>query len=92
MTLVYIVRGDTGDYSDFCMWDVKAYRSKDEADALCARLNDWLRSKQFHRDQCKKAQCPADRRDEKPPEDPGYMSPSYGGNEYDVWPVDVVDL
>lgn len=95
MTTVYIVRGDSGQYSSFEMWDVKGYRSEEEAKALCARLNDWLKVRRIHRSDCKVP--PKDRvslliEGERPPEDAGFTEPSYSGNEYTIWEVDLVDL
>jgi hypothetical protein len=36
---IYTVFGECGEYSDWRMWAVRAFESKDSADAFCAKLN-----------------------------------------------------
>lgn len=84
---VYIVRGDTGEYSDFQMWDVAAFHSEDNAKALAARLNGWLTLNKLHRDQ-NNAGGYRSSREEKPPEDPGFQC-DYTGAKYEVWSIEV---
>lgn len=37
---IYILQGSTGEYSDRTDWIVRAYTSKDEAEADCFKAND----------------------------------------------------
>lgn len=36
---VYLVVGETGEYDDYQHWNVRAYRKREDADALSAALN-----------------------------------------------------
>lgn len=37
---IYVVIGETGEYSDHSLWHVRAFDVEDEADAFAKRLND----------------------------------------------------
>ena len=73
---VYIVCGDTGEYSDHCAWYLKAFTGKAEADALCARLNAWCKERGYD----VKA---SEYNDQKPEEDPQFRA-DYTGTAYSV--------
>lgn len=45
---IWIVSGETGSYEDRGEWTVAAFTSREEADALCKRLNDWCRENDVH--------------------------------------------
>ena len=45
---VFIVRGSTGEYSDFCFWDVSAFLDVKQARKLKNKLNAWLRKNNAH--------------------------------------------
>ena len=80
--VVYVVHGSTGEYSDHRAWEVKAFISKDAADAMVARLNAW----------CKEMGCDEGRgklsygsefANAKPPDDPDFSN-DYTGTNYGV--------
>lgn len=88
--LVYIVRGNSGDYSDFTQWDLAAFREATAAQALCNKMNGWLAEYGMLRDG---NNCAAYRERRSTPNecpfDPGFHGVSYGGGEYEVWAVEV---
>lgn len=47
--LVHIICGESGAYDDYAEWVVRGYLSKEEADAECIRLNDWVAKQVFSR-------------------------------------------
>ncbi len=51
MTEVYIVRGQTGAYSDYQEWDAAAFFRRDDADALVKQLNEWCLANLAHTSQ-----------------------------------------
>jgi hypothetical protein len=39
MTIIYLVKGTTGDYDDTYRWVAKAFTNKQKAEDLCSKLN-----------------------------------------------------
>lgn len=75
LNAVYIVVGNTGEYSSWTTWNVASYTTKEQADIHCNTLNDLVKgSKEWD----------YDKRDEfKISLDP-LMEMQYGGTEYSV--------
>ena len=46
--MIYLVVGQTGEYSDYQEWNVRAFHDKVSAQALCGNLNEWCREKNLH--------------------------------------------
>ena len=41
MTSVFLLSGAAGEWDDRVEWNVAAFRNRDDADVLCAALNQW---------------------------------------------------
>jgi hypothetical protein len=84
--IAHIVRGSTGEYSDYRFWEVSAFSDKARADALCATLNAWCKESGVnHHPQG----IPADDRYNLTcPYDPNFEV-DYTGTMYEVWSIEV---
>lgn len=103
---IYVVVGYSGEYSDRQDWDVRAYHSKAKADALCEKLNQWLRERGALQELVPNPRFPDrpehryredakfnkgwDRHDSKPPDDPQFHC-DYTGTYYVVEEVRLGD-
>lgn len=88
MPSVYIVSGNTGEYSDYRSWEVGAFMSREKADAECARLNQWCKDNSLHRSQEKRLNP---KRDDFKPEADARFQCDYNGTEYVVVEVELRD-
>ena len=80
MRTIYVVRGTTGEYSDFTFWDVRAFFDESAAIALMTLLNNWcIENKLDDRGNYRSIYG-------KPPEDPGFKN-YYTGTTYGVIPI-----
>lgn len=79
--LVYVVMGETGEYSDHREWPVSAYLHEDEAKEIVLALHVWLRENEADRTNYRYAEtrpaCPLD---------PNFET-DYTGTRYYVMPV-----
>lgn len=50
MATIFLVSGSTGEYSDYSQWTVRAFSTREAADAFAAKANAWLKERRFHRD------------------------------------------
>lgn len=48
MKKIYVVMGDTGEYSDATTWATKAFACREDADRFCKMLNDWCVEQGVH--------------------------------------------
>ena len=80
MTTIYIVVGESGDYSDHTEWFVKAFECEADAVAIVARLTEWVRE---NGEMLRHSYG-----DEKPPEDPQFKH--NGDTSYYVSPLELV--
>ena len=78
---VYVVRGSCGEYSDYRMWDVKAFASERAASDFCTGLNLWCIENGVAKDSDYSLKCPLD---------PNFES-DYTGTSYHVWDIEVED-
>lgn len=81
--MVYVVSGETGEYSDSRTWHVRAFHDKAQAEALCKLLNDWCKEKGVERKSYKDPGIKTWEFEEKPVEDPNFDL-SYNGTDYGV--------
>lgn len=82
---VYVVRGDTGTYSDFMFWEVRAFSDENLAQQLCAQLIEWLKEHRLYRPWYDKRpeMMPIPK---KCPLDPGFLC--IDGVNYNVWSIE----
>ncbi len=85
---VYVVVGETDEYSDRQTWTVAAYLAEEQAETEAARLNMWCRENHVHITNRAYALRSRNRTDQKPSGDPGFQC-DYTGTEYTV---DAVEL
>lgn len=85
--MVYLVGGDTGEYSDHRAWWVKAFLDKEEAERFCERLNAWVKDRKWDNGNDGYWEFEWDKRP-KPPEDP-HFEVDYMGTRYSVVEVPV---
>ncbi len=50
MDAIWLVVGDTGEYSDHTTWNVAAYPEKEVAEQHAKLANEWLKEKNIHKD------------------------------------------
>ncbi len=86
---VYIVIGDTGEYSDRTEWPVIAYMDENKAVAHVARLDTWLVENKVSRNHGDVLSY-EERDNLKTPDDPHFSS-DYTGTRYCVMAVDIGD-
>lgn len=49
MDVIFLVSGETGDYSDHQDWRVRAFVSRELAEQFCEQVNSWLVLNKVHR-------------------------------------------
>jgi hypothetical protein len=81
--MVYVVAGNTGEYSDSRTWHVRAFTDKAQAEALCKRLNDWCKEKGVNGREYDGGTINYYEFKEKPIEDSGFDL-DYTGTDYGV--------
>ena len=81
--VVYVVHGSTGEYSDHRAWEVRAFMSKAQAEAMVARLTAWLRQYGLDTDSGNSEWRALPYPKPTPPEDPEFSS-DYTGTVYGV--------
>lgn len=85
--MVYVVSGATGEYSDFCCWEVCAFMKKEDAEAMCARLNAWCKERGLDKEQPDdETEC--EREKMKPPDDPNFEL-AYTGTTYEILEIPI---
>jgi len=60
MDKAYLVSGTCGEYSDYRIWQVKAFLSKNKADKFCAVLNEWCITNDADESRVYDIKCPYD--------------------------------
>jgi hypothetical protein len=73
---VHIVVGETGEYSDWQIWYVRAFVDKQAAETLSGKLNQWCRDNGCH-------ESSGRQRNAKPPDDDQFRA-DYTGTTYSV--------
>ena len=76
---VYVVAGETGEYSDNRWWLVRAFDVKDEADTFAKLINDWCVANGVHESN---GHVKWPLRDIKCPHDPRFTCDSSGVKYY----------
>lgn len=89
MTKVYVVMGDTGEYSDRTEWSVSAYLDESKAAAHVARLDAWLIENKVSRNHAD-VLVYEDRDKLRTPDDPHFTS-DYTGTRYLIMAVELAD-
>jgi len=81
VTEIWSVYGTTGEYSDWTMWEVRAFGSETEANEFAGACNDWVKERGMHADDPTSDYYERD--EAKHPLDPNF-SCDYTGTEYSV--------
>ena len=87
---VYIVMGQTGEYSDLNEWPVAAFHSEAKAAERVAELDVWLRVNKFHSDGQVEWSWSELERIGKPQFDPNFTC-DYTGTNYYLIAVEYAD-
>lgn len=75
---VWVVVGETSDFSDKITWTVTAYLEESQAEACCKRLNDWCKANGCQ-NRGKSVLPPT-----KPVDDPNFCCDPYTGTSYAI--------
>lgn len=86
MLNVYVVSGETGQYSGKCSWTVAGFLDKEQADTFCDRCNEWCKQLGFNTSQYIHLADYEDREAAKHPLDPNFKC-DYTGTEYTVFEI-----
>lgn len=91
-THVYVVMGETGEYSDRSEWPVVAYFDEPAAQAHVLRAETWLREQRIFNDDQSPILGDYDARTAlvgQNPHDPHMPAPDYTGSRYYILTVEV---
>jgi hypothetical protein len=89
---VYVVMGETGEYSDRAFWHVVAYRDEEAAKAHVQRAEAWLMKNGVHCDAPNPGGIDYEDREAlvgQNPEDPNMKVPEYYGSRYFYFDVEL---
>jgi len=85
----YVVRGETGAYSSFRIWEVRAFNDQARADMLCKELNAWCLANICHTSQEGQLYNAGNFAPESCPLDPHFEGDDIYGTKYSVWDIEV---
>jgi hypothetical protein len=84
---IYLVYGSTGEYSGHTLWNIQACSSKEQAQELVEKLNNWCKENGVYQDKVDSSRY--DRWNLKCPYDK-YFRCDYTGTSYGLEEVDLV--